>query len=180
MTEREKRDILEKAEIMSDFLKIEFLEKKLKEVETFDVKKFIHELLSEIYDEKKMHSDAGKHFENAAEIAITRKEKKDLYEKSLKQFIKAGDLEKLKLIINKISDYIDDNEKKEVLDLRKSLLKEEAERFELNGRNNNALRIYEHLFKISSDSEKIELKEKLIFLYEKLGKIREARALKGI
>lgn len=180
MTEREKKEIEEKLEIMTPFLQLEFLEKKLNEVETFDIKRFIHQKLAKLYFEKKMFNESGKHMENSAETAITRKEKRNDYMRALEMYTRVGDFEKSELIMNKALALVDQNEQLEMKALRKQFLMSQAERFELKGKNNNALKVYEFVFRICDDAEREKLKDKLIELYEKLGKIREANSLKGI
>jgi len=180
MTAREKKEIEDKLKLLSPFLKLEFLEKKLKQTETFDVKRFIHLKLAELYEEKRMFIEAARNIENAADIAITFREKREEYMKCLKIYIKAGDFQKTDIVFAKALSCGNEEEKKKMKEERKEYLREEAERLEKEGKNNNALKVYEVLFRILNEEEKIKLKEKLIFLYEKLGKIREANSLKGI
>ena len=178
--QKERKEIEEQLTIMNPFLQLEFLEKKLKEAKTFDVKRFIHLKLAEIYEGKKMITEAARNMENAAEIGITVKEKKEDYLKAVELYTISGDYEKAELVLKKALGCGDEKEKEEMKLVRKNILISLAEKAEKDGMRNNALKIYEHLFRISSDVEKRFLKEKLIELYEKLGKMREASSLRGI
>ena len=55
-----------------------------------------------------------------------------------------------------------------------NLYKSEAEKFEKTNKNALALKVYERLAKAVKDSEKPEIKKKVLVLYKKLGKVRES------
>ncbi len=180
--EKNKDEIQKKAAKMSDFLKLEYYENCLKKADiTLDAKRFCHFEVARIYEDKKMFRVAARHTAIAAEIAITFKEKRNLYVKEAETLIKAEDYEFAhKALLNAISNTNTPQEKAEVLAAVKSSYKKQAEEYEKAEKRNKALKIYEKLYQETKDmNEKIMLREKLLSLYEKLGKIREFMNLKN-
>jgi len=63
----------------------------------------------------------------------------------------------------------------------KDFYKKQAEVYEKEMKRAHAVRIYEKLLEMKlNDSEREEIKEKLLYLYEKLGKFEEAKRLKSL
>ena len=175
---KERKEIEDQLAGMNPFMQLEFLEKMLKKTETFDVKSFIHTKLAEIYSKRGMFAEAAKNMENGGEIAVTFREKREEFMKAIEIYIKAGDYGKIDIVLNKALSYANESEKPALKEQRKKMMVEQAERFEKDGKNNNALKMYELLFRIVNEQEREIIKNKMIPLYERLGKIREANALK--
>jgi hypothetical protein len=177
--ENTKRDIEAKAGKMSDFLKMEYLESCLKKKLGIDVDKFCYTELSKLYASKNMYSEAGKYMSAAAEICATLKEKIQIYVNEAELWIKAGIYDRADYALRKaIEEVVVEREQKEIINTIKGFYKKQALEYERTNKNSGAAKIYEKLISLSDHAEQIELKRKLLVLYERLGKIREYMVLK--
>jgi hypothetical protein len=57
--------------------------------------------------------------------------------------------------------------------------RQQVKRFETGNYNSSALKIYEVLVTLVVDAEKIEMKKKILNLYQRLGKVKEYLKLKA-
>jgi len=178
--EQTKPEIEKKLGMMSDFLKIEYLENCLKQQTLMDVRKFVHQELSKLYEKKAMYFEAAKNMERAAELAVTFKDKMQDYLKEAELFIKAARYDHADDAVSKALACGNASEKDGMKQAIKLLYMKQAEVYEKAMRNNNAAKIYEKLFSFSflSETEKAMIKEKLYFLYQKLGKVSEMMSLR--
>ena len=177
--ERTKKQINEKIGGMSEFLKIEYLEECLKAPITFDVKKFVQEILIELYQQRKMYSQAARHCISNAEISLRYVEKIEQYVKAVKLYVKAGMLNEADISYRKSLACGNAKEKKEIEGEIVRYYWEQAEKFEKQNKRAHAVKIYEKLFQILKDeNQKTEAKKKIIEIYEKMGRIKEAIEMK--
>jgi tetratricopeptide (TPR) repeat protein len=173
-----KKDIEKELEGKGDFVQIDYLTKFLRENPRIDIKKFVYLKLADIYEERGMFNEAAKMLNDAALISIAFSEKIKHYVKEAELYIKSGDFEKVDKAVNKARSNANASQKAEILFAIRDFYKRQAEIYEKEKRRNNASRIYEKLLQMKlSENEKQEIKEKLLELYEKLGKFKEYSVL---
>ena len=177
--EKTRGEVEQKLGMMSDFLRMEYLENCLRQHRDFDIKKFCNLKLAELYAARNMYLEAAKNASAAAELAATFKEKSSAYIKETELWIKAGQYERADEAMRKALASGNTQEKFEMKRAVKELYKKQAIAFERSGRNSNALKIYQRVLEISDESEKTDVKKKLLELYKKLGKIREYSVLQA-
>jgi tetratricopeptide (TPR) repeat protein len=167
--------------IGGDMLKLEYLENILKSNQTFDIKKFSHMKLADIYEKRLMLGEAAKNIDAAAEISPTFKEKIDLYKKSIEINVKHGSYDVAENSLKKAITNASIQEKEQLKKHFKDICLKRASELEAMQRNNNAIKIYERLLPLSfvSDAEKQQINSKLAVLYRKVGKIVESMRLGG-
>lgn len=174
-----KSEIEKELEEKGDFVQIDYLTRFLKEGLGIEMKKFIYLKLAEIYERKGMFHNATKMFNDAALISIAFSEKIKHYVKEAELYIKSGNFEKADEAVKKAGSNANASQKAEILFAIKNFYKRQAEIYEKEKRRNNASRIYEKLLQMKlSENEKQEIKERLLELYEKLGKFKECSVLK--
>ncbi|MFH1248652.1 MAG: hypothetical protein V1660_00680 [archaeon] len=167
--------------IGGDMLKLEYLENILKSNQTFDIKKFAHMHLAEIYERRLMLGEAAKNIDAAAEIAPTFNERIVLYKKSIEINVKHGSYDAAENSLKKAVTNASTKEKDELKKHFKDICLKRASELETIQRNNNAIKIYERLLTLSfvSDAEKQQINSKLAGLYRRVGKIVESMRLGG-
>ncbi len=164
-----------------DFVQIDYLTKFLKENISIDIKKFVYLKLAGIYEKKGMLNDAAKMFDRIALISIAFSEKIKHYVKEAELYIKFGDFNKVDEAMKKAMNEANTIEKQDIYFAIKNFYKRQAEVYEKELRRNHAVRIYEKLLETNiTESERQEIKEKLLVLYEKLGRFDEARRLESL
>ena len=172
--ERSKSEIIAKAERMSDFLKMEYLENCTKKFSDADIQRYCFLELSKLYERNVMYPDAIKYLARYEEICPTNREKLLAYIKELEILIKGGLYDRVEFVYKKAKDISTPRELID-LDLRIShLYHEEAEKFDKLNKYTPALKVYERLLVLAKGEEKIEIKKRLAYLYNKLGRVREA------
>ena len=163
-----------------DFVQIDYLTKFLEENIPLNMKRFAWLKLAGIYEKKNLFSEAGKMFDNIALNSVAFSEKIKNYIKEAELYIKAGMFEKSDMAMTKAMNQTNTNEKQNIYFTVKNLYKKQAENYEAEGKKNHAVRIYEKVLEMNiNDLERHEIKEKLFFLYEKLGKFKELAGLKN-
>lgn len=178
--ETNRTEVENKAKGMSDFLKMEYLEKCIKDIKNeLDVKKFCHSELSKIYEARNMFLESARHQKSLSDLSITFKEKIQSYVKEIGLWIKANQLDNADKSLREVLSIANSIEKQEIKKAIKDFYQKQAEAYERSMRNAHALKLYEKLFEISNEAEKAILKEKLLFLYDKMGKIREYMKMRG-
>ena len=162
-----------------DFIQIDYLTRFLKEPLTMDMKKFVFLKLAELYEKISMLKEAAKNYDNAAMISILFSEKINHYMKEAELYIKADDFEKSDRAMKKAMSQANSTEKNEIYITVKDFYKRQAEIYEKNLKRAHAARFYEKLLEMKiSDSERKEIREKLLEIYDKLGKRKEYLVLK--
>lgn len=177
--EKTRPEIETKLNMMSDFLRMEYLESCLKQHVDFDVKRLCNSKLSELYEGRNMFSEAARNMEAVAEIAATFREKINAYIKESELWIKAGYYDRADESFRKALACGNMREKEDMKKAIKDLYRKQALAYEKSNRNSNALKVWQKLIEMADESEKPELKEKLLYLYKRLGKIREYSVLSG-
>ena len=162
-----------------DFVQIDHLIRFMKEDLPTDIKKFVSMKIAEIYERRGMYNDAGKLYNNAVIYSIPFSEKMRCHVKEAEMYIKAGLFERADKSLRDAISHSNSREKDEINSQIKDFYKRQALVYEKEMRRGHAVRIYEKLLQMSiTEDERREIKEKLMNLYEKVGKVREYLVLK--
>lgn len=165
----------------ADFTKIDMLERYLKLMPPIEMRKFAHLKLAEVYVQRRMFSDAAKSYSGAAINCLTIREKVECLMNEAKFYIVAGEFENSDKALRKALMETEQRNRRKIYDEIILHYKKEAEINEKEGKIGHASKIYEKLIKMKiNDFDKEEVKSKLEKIYERLGKIKELRFLKGI
>ena len=161
-----------------NFVQIDHLGRFLKEPVALDTKKFIFLKLATLYEKAKMLNESAKMYENAAGLSIAFAEKIKHYMKEVELYAKLGTFDKVEQAAKKAMAQANSREREEITTSVKIFYKEQAKVCETELKRNQAVRFYEKILEMRiSEQEKIEIKEKLLELYKKLGKLHEYLAL---
>ncbi len=164
-----------------EFIKIDYLNRFLKQADNIDVKKFIYLNLALINEKKGFFSGAIKNVASAAEISLTYREKKELYLKEADLWIRASDFNMADKAIQKAYSYANLEERQILQNQYLDLYRAIAKNLEDNGKIRKAINVYERLISMPQTPEKkLDAKEKLLALYEKSGQIRDHDRLKRL
>ncbi len=181
VSENNRREIEEKLKGLGDYVKIDYLESCLKRQLDFDTRKFVLTTLADLYKNRKMFLDAGKMMLAAANINTTFQGKVNDFLGAARLFIKAGDFNNTDLAFEKAISCANTSQKIEIKQIKKENYKEQAEIYLKNDKRKHAIEAYERLLSLDLEvNEKKEAQEKLLNLYEKLGKIRDYYSLKRV
>ena len=175
-----KKEIEEALKGQGDFVKIDHLTRYIKKVPPLEMRKFAYSKLAEIYEEKRMYFDAAKAYKNMAINSTIYREKIMYHIKEAESYIKAGEFNEGDKALKSALSESNQDQRIQIYREIKQFYKEYAEILENDFKKNNAVKIYEKLLTMNlSEKEKDEVREKLLELYEKLGKIKEIKLLKG-
>lgn len=176
-----KSEIEKELQNQGDFVQIDHLTAFMKEEIPTDIRKFAMLKLAELYEKKMMFGEAAKIFNNLSIISIPFSEKIKSHVKEAELYIKAGNFREADYATTKAMNQANAFEKNDIMFNIKQFYKKQAEIYEKEMRRSNAVRIYEKLLELAStEAEKKQIREKLLELYQKLGKFREYNALKGL
>lgn len=172
--ERTKSEVQTKAEKMSDFLRMEYLENCTRWFMDKEILRYCYLELSKLYERNSMYSDAVKYLAKYEEVCTTNTEKRTAYLKEIGLLIKGGFYERVEFVHKKIKEISKPKEMREIEQKIIDLHKEEAAKFEKTNKYSPSLKIYERLLHLVRPEEKTEIKRKLVLLYNKLGKVKES------
>lgn len=160
---------------VGDFVQIDRLLRFLKEPEVnSEMKKFIYTKLATIYEKKGMFFDASKAYENAAIHSLNDSEKSTYYLKQCEELIRGGFFENVDKALQSVYTNKNPYERAQIYSKIKELYQKQAEFYEGQLKRSNAVRVYEKMLELRlEEKEKTEIKNKLVDLYEKLGKKKE-------
>jgi tetratricopeptide (TPR) repeat protein len=162
-----------------DFVKVDYLERFLKEHPPIDIRKFVFLKLAEVYGNRGMYVEAAKSYENAATASLIFSEKIEFHTKECQNYIKSGDFVKADQALKKAMVEANATQRNEIYIMIKEFYRRQAESYEKSLKRNHAVRIYEKLLLMRiSDIEKRDIKEKLRGLYDKLGRIKDMGKLR--
>lgn len=174
-----RREVEEKLSKVGDYVKIDFLEQCLRMQIDFDTKKFALLKLAEVYEGRKMFSDAARMMSNAAEINATYDAKMNDFMKSFNLFVKAGAFREAETSFTKALGSATELQKQRLKQTRKENYKAQASELVKRDRRSQAVEAYERLLELELDPiEKKTAQTTLLGLYEKLGKIQDFYKLK--
>jgi tetratricopeptide (TPR) repeat protein len=162
-----------------DMIKIEYLENCLKTNLPNDARRFCFISLAKIYEAKKMLQEAGKNADLAGDLATTYKDKLALFMESVKIWTRYGNYQKSDEIFQKALACANPSEKEFVKAKYKQELFLVAGIYEKENKNTHAVKTYEKLKSLTfiTPEELAQINKKLIPLYTRVGKIREAMQL---
>lgn len=172
-----KEEIERRARGMADFLRMEYLELCLKRIKDINIARYCCVELSKLYEKHSMFSEAIKYLQNLLSMSISEREKKEVLTREIELLIKAGSYERANERYHKLITSLSDYEKISLTKQTTQIYKTEIEKFEKLNRLNPTLRAYESLLAISSKEDAVKIKEKLLILYKKLGKVKESLLL---
>lgn len=174
--EKTKEEIVNKANTMSDFLKMEYLESCSQKFNNTETLKYCFSELVNLYESKSMYSDSLKYLSKLRSVS-NPKEEFSIYKKEIVLFIKSGNYDK---VLGCYKEAVKITNEINGLDLRREIIniyRVEADKLELQKRYANLVRLYEKLVIWLNDFEKNEVLKKLSVAYQKTGKIRESIGL---
>lgn len=171
MQKHEIEEILQKK---GDFVQIDYLSELLEQNPPLEIKQFAYEKLAELFGKKGLYSEAGKMYENRALSSVKFKEIITDYMKASKVYLKGGEFDRAEKAMKKAMAEASESEKKQIYEEFKNYLKEQGEQYEKIKKRKNAATVYEKLMEINlSDEERKEIKEKLLKIYENLGRVQD-------
>jgi hypothetical protein len=164
-----------------DYVKIDYLERLLKESVSMASRNFEMQKLAEIYKSRGMHPSAAKCFEALGISAMTSGDKVKNFTAEAECYIVAGHFDKVDFALKRAMSEANPVERQAVYDSVKELYKSYALQFEKErNKRNYASKMYEKLLEMRlSETERKDIKEKLMKLYQELGKIQELFKLKN-
>ena len=175
-----RRELEEKIKNVGDYVKMDLLASALKKQIDFDTKKFVLTKLAEIYELRRMFSEAARMLRNSAEINMTYESKMNDFMKSSNLFIKGGSFDDADVSFTKALGCATELQKARLKKERKEAYKAQAKEYVVKERRSHALTAYEKILSLDLTSEeKREIQGTLLMLYEKLGKVKEFYALKA-
>lgn len=172
-----KSEIEEAIRGKDDFVKIDYLRRFLQQADNLETRKFILLILAGINEARNMLREAVRNLDGAAEISITYREKIEFYMKETEIFIKMRDFEMADKTFRKALSCANTQEKVQLEGKYKEFYKMQAKIAEQNEKIRHATEIYEKLFSLSRNN--LEVKEKLIELYEKAGRTKDAERVRS-
>jgi hypothetical protein len=138
------------------------------------IKLYAYSKLAEVYERKKSYGDLGKTYESMALYAINTTDKINNFMKAAEAYIKDGSFERTDIALRKAMNEASEGQRVGLYVRIKEYYKKDALQFEKEMKRAQAVKIYEKLMLMRlADSEKEEIKKKLVDLYEKLGKYTE-------
>ncbi len=157
-----------------NFVQVDSLNQFLKESLTLDMRKFAYLKLGGLYEKMGMFIEAAKMYHNAGIITIAFSEKIKHFVKETEMYIKADSFDRADEAMRKAMNQANSIEKENIYSTIKDLYKRQGEVYERDLKRNHAARIYEKLQEMGiSPAERKDIREKLLNLYDKLGKRRE-------
>ncbi|MEK7112088.1 MAG: hypothetical protein AAB875_02060, partial [Patescibacteria group bacterium] len=141
-------------------------------------KKFVFLKLAVLYEKAKMLNDGAKMYDNAAELSIAFTEKIKHYMKEAELYAKTGSFDRVEQAMKKALGQSNSRERDDIRVSVKMFYKEQAKICEAELRRNQAARFYEKILEMRiSEQERREIREKLLELYKRLGKLHEYQVL---
>ena len=175
-----KQEVEEAIKDKDDFIKINYLNRFLKKVDNLDMKKFLLLSLASVNESRNMIHEAVKNVSNAGDIAITYREKRELYIKEADLWIKIGNFNLAEKALHRAFSFGNTQEREEMESQYLESFRARGKNLENTRNTRKAIEVYERLLQVTkSIPKKYEVKEKLLKLYNKTGKLREHERLKG-
>lgn len=179
ITERTRAEIDAKIKTMGEYVKMSYLQRAIKSQLDFDTRKFVLIELTKIYEQKGMFLDAAKTIRAAADITTTYKEKIGQFMKSVEFNIRGNNFTEADRLFVQALALGNDREKIDMKQLYKQFHFAQAQAYMKNDRRNNAKEVYQKMLSLDlNHSEKLDIQNRLLDLYYRLGNVREYHALK--
>ena len=163
----------------SDFMKIDMITRFTNDLLPNDLKIFLYKKLMELYKSNKMSIEAAKVAKNIAMLSDSYKEKEKYHIAEAELYIIAGAFEKVNSAMKNAMVNARATERDHIAYTIKEFYKIQADIYEKERKRGNASRIYEKILEMNMlPTERQQIKEKLLDLYDKLGKTKEYFILK--
>ncbi len=147
----------------------------------FEIKRFIWNKLSQLYEERTMFERAARAMSNKAGMDVLFRDKIDSYVTAAELFSRVGKIGSADEMFVRASRDANTEQKAKIKLARKNIYYISVKELEKKGKRASAVKFYEKLIKMNlGTDEKSEIKEKLISTYKALGLFREARLVEGI
>ncbi len=174
-------DILLRLKTLSPILQQEYLENLLQRLNLDPKLKILSSRkLADLYARRGMWASAARVITQAASVAPTFALKKDLCMEAGMMAIKAGDYLLADDSFRHAAEEAPQHEKDKVQKESSDLFLFEAEQLEKRGKIARATQLFEKLLRSDLDDASLrKIKEKLVVLYEKLGKIQDSMDMKN-
>ncbi|MCK5615274.1 hypothetical protein KAR91_76125 [Candidatus Pacearchaeota archaeon] len=164
----------------SDFLKIDMLYRFTNDILPNEQKIFLYKKLMTLYKNNNMPFEAAKIAKNIAMLAGSYKDKEKYHIAEAELYIMSGHLEKVNTAMKDAMSNASSMEKENIIYTIKEFYKIQANTYEQELKRRKASEIYEKVLEMSLlPLERQEIKEKLLELYDKLGKTAEYFRLKN-
>lgn len=175
-----KKEIEEVIEGQGDFVKIDHLTRYLKQMPPLEMRRFAYSKLAKIYEDRRMYFDAAKAYKNMALNSTIYREKIRYHIKEAESYIQAGEFNEADKALKSALSEANKDQRVQIYREIKQFYKEHAEALEKEFKTNHASKVYEKILTLNlTEEEEKEARQKLIELYEKLGKLKEVKFLKG-
>lgn len=166
----------------SEELKLETLENLAKKRLPADIQKFVFINMAMIHEHKSWWTNAAKYYRNAADIAVTFKEREDLYMKEVEMYIKAMMYNFADESMKKAMDAIANQKNREIIKNKvRDIYLNEARMCEMTEKRTHAIKAYEKALVFIPETQldlKNSILNKLVILYERVGKVRDSMQLR--
>jgi len=175
-----KSDIEKAINNKDDFVKLDYLNRYLNQVDNFDLKKFILLNLATIHESKNMLQAAIRNITSAADIAISYKEKIELYTRIIELYIKMRNFPMAENALKQAMYFAPEVARLRLKESYVNIFWCVAKDFESKDKLRQAIEVYEYMLSINMpDEQREELKLKLLDYYDKRGMTREYNKLKS-
>ena len=145
---------------------------------SFELKRFLLEKLTGLYEERKMFERAARAQANKAGMDVGNRERIESYVNAAELYSKAGKVNDADEMFTRAVRDATPEGRAVVKLARKNIFMTIAGELERKGRKASAIKFYEKLMKINlEDIEKKDVKEKLLATYNALGMFHEAKLL---
>jgi hypothetical protein len=163
----------------SDFNQISYLEAVIAvQSLTFDIKKWAYTKLSELYEKKKYFDKAARALLNRTTIEVTYRERIATFLKAGELFAKGARMEETIQTFMKAYAEGNSSEKTMIKQKMVEVIRTAASEAERSGKKNSVIPYYQKLLELPiPESERQQIKDKLIALYKSLGKFAEMKSV---
>lgn len=172
--EKNKEEVQKKAESMSDFLRMEYLENCSRYFKEPDILIYSYKELAKLYERRSLYSDALKYLGKLHEFCKQNKDKINVYLKETELLIRGGYYDNAQGAYKSALKISNSVEKYEIKKEMVNILVREINRLEKEKRNVKLQKVYEMLMPFLSDKERTVIRKRLVIIYQKLGKVRES------
>lgn len=176
-----KQDIDNFLEGKGDFVKIDHLTRYIKFMPPIEMRKYAYLKLAEVFTKKEMFVDAAGAFRNAAVNSVAFREKQENYLNEAKAYISGGKFDESDKALKRAMDEGNQKEKDRLYSEILEYYRNEVKNLKARGKHGHIVKVYEKMIRMKfPEGEKEEIKGELLNLYEKLGKVKEYKTLRGI
>ena len=164
---------------ISEFSQIAYIEAVLSRQEiTFDIRKWAYTKLSELNEKKNYFEKAARILLNRATIEVTFRDRIATFLKAGELFAKAARMEESVQTFMKAYAESNSREKEAIKQKMANVIKQCANDAEKSGKKRSVIPYYQKLLELSiPESERKQIRDKLIATYKALGNFSEAKSL---